>query len=141
MNTDKKPPKHISDVDEQPPPPYQETENPQPSSSSFYPQAGYQNTGYPQPQPPPQPQQPQQPRYQTVQLPLPVQARQNNRQFPLAAIFFLFGWFCPPLWILGACCCAGSRDKYEAWWGKVNFMMSILLIVTSLFFSFAMARD
>ncbi|RCI04452.1 hypothetical protein CU098_012277 [Rhizopus stolonifer] len=135
MNTNnKKQTSNASDVDEQPPPPYQETENS--STSSLYPQPPPTQPVYHHPPP-----RHNQPRYQAVQIPLPVQTRQNRRQFPLAAIFFLFGWFCPPLWILGACCCAGSRNDYEAWWGKVNFVMSVLLIVSSIFFSiFTMSR-
>lgn len=48
------------------------------------------------------------------------------------------GWknrFCPPLWVLGACCCSGSHNRYEAWWGKVNFIMAVMFIVSSIIYS------
>ncbi|CAO3633939.1 unnamed protein product [Mucor fragilis] len=114
---------------------------------------------YPQvPSSPPPSQQPYQPlpahqaRYQTIELPYPsttpnVTPRmirrqiEERRKFPLAAIFFLFGWFCPPLWVIGACCCAGSRNQYESFWGKVNFIMAMAMIVSSIIYSiFAMSQ-
>ncbi|ORX50133.1 hypothetical protein DM01DRAFT_1337807 [Hesseltinella vesiculosa] len=62
-------------------------------------------------------------------------AIQYDRHFPLAALFFLFGWFCPPLWFFGACCCVGNLNVYEAWWGRMNFIMSISFLMTSLIYS------
>ncbi|KAI9495526.1 hypothetical protein BDB00DRAFT_236869 [Zychaea mexicana] len=59
----------------------------------------------------------------------------SERGFPIAALFFLFGWFCPPLWVLGACCCSGSRNRYEAWWGKANFIMAVMFIISSIVYS------
>ncbi|KAI8099840.1 uncharacterized protein BX664DRAFT_355222 [Halteromyces radiatus] len=59
----------------------------------------------------------------------------RERQFPLAALFFLFGWFCPPIWFLGACCCVGSWNQYENWWGKLNLIMALATIVTSIIYS------
>ncbi|KAL1926867.1 hypothetical protein VTP01DRAFT_5197 [Rhizomucor pusillus] len=59
----------------------------------------------------------------------------TDRSFPIAALFFLFGWFCPPLWVLGACCCSGSRNPYESWWGKVNFIMAVMFILSSIIYS------
>ncbi|KAF7725534.1 hypothetical protein EC973_009564 [Apophysomyces ossiformis] len=59
----------------------------------------------------------------------------DDRRFPMAALFFLFGWLCPLLWVMGACCCAGSRNRYEAWWGKVNFFMAVVLILSSIVYS------
>lgn len=149
MNNNKKQPSrnNVSDVDELPPPPYEEISSP-PFNPNYLPQSSHPSPPsssqriYPQVpvQPSSQPVYPQQVRYQTIELPMPVQATQRRRmmerrQFPIAAIFFLFGWFCPPLWILGACCCAGSRNEYEAWWGKVNFVMAVVLIVSSIFYS------
>ncbi|KAI8642779.1 hypothetical protein BD408DRAFT_415923 [Parasitella parasitica] len=101
-----------------------------------------------------QPLPPRQARYQTIELPFPAtttpptvthraRRRQINerRKFPLAAIFFLFGWFCPPLWVIGACCCAGSRNEYESFWGKANFIMALAMIVSSIIYSiFAMSQ-
>ncbi|KAI7878847.1 hypothetical protein K492DRAFT_170561 [Lichtheimia hyalospora FSU 10163] len=97
---------------------------------------------------------PQQYYYQTMPIPqhqhqsyfaggwmIPPQQRQRHfidpseRRFPVAALFFLFGWICPPLWILGACCCSGSRNRYEAWWGKANFIMAVMFIISSLLYS------
>ncbi|KAI8330881.1 hypothetical protein BC941DRAFT_439829 [Chlamydoabsidia padenii] len=60
---------------------------------------------------------------------------QPERRFPFGAILFVFGWFAPPLWILGACCCASSRNPYEAWWARVNLIMVILLVVSSIVYS------
>ncbi|KAJ8661361.1 hypothetical protein O0I10_003113 [Lichtheimia ornata] len=77
----------------------------------------------------------------TIPQQLPQQRQQryfidsSERRFPLAALFFLFGWICPPLWILGACCCSGSRNRYEAWWGKANFIMAVMFIISSLLYS------
>ncbi|SAM08247.1 hypothetical protein [Absidia glauca] len=64
-----------------------------------------------------------------------------ERQFPLAALFFIFGWyvamkkFFPPLWFFGACCCAGSPNRYEDWWGKMNFIMAMATLITSMVYS------
>ncbi|KAI8364640.1 uncharacterized protein BYT42DRAFT_589912 [Radiomyces spectabilis] len=94
---------------------------------------------------PPQPYPPQ--NYQTIPMPSTPYGRhearpllvrrpsENERRFPLAALFFLFGWFLPILWIFGACCCAGSRNRYEAWWGKLNFIMVMMLIVSTIVYS------
>ncbi|KAI7852515.1 hypothetical protein BDC45DRAFT_513556 [Circinella umbellata] len=59
----------------------------------------------------------------------------SERGFPIAALFFLFGWFCPPFWVLGACCCSGSRNRYESWWGKANFIMAVMFIISSIVYS------
>ncbi|ORZ14782.1 hypothetical protein BCR42DRAFT_492571 [Absidia repens] len=59
---------------------------------------------------------------------------ERERQFPIAALFFLFGWFCPPLWFIGMCC-GGSSNRYENWWGKVNFIMAMATILTSIIYS------
>ncbi|KAI9317738.1 hypothetical protein BX666DRAFT_1667148 [Dichotomocladium elegans] len=59
----------------------------------------------------------------------------SERRFPIAALFFLFGWFCPPLWVLGACCCSGRRNHYESWWGKANFAMAVMFIISSVAYS------
>ncbi|KAI8375191.1 hypothetical protein BD560DRAFT_392988 [Blakeslea trispora] len=126
---------HTSDVDT-PPPAYQES----PPFNPNYPI-------YPQIPTAPQLVTPNtQVRYQTIEMPphqIPSSERRqlvaDHRKFPLAAIFFLFGWFCPPLWVIGACCCAGSRNPYESFWGKANFMMAMVMILTSVIYSiFAM---
>ncbi|CAO3590954.1 unnamed protein product [Absidia cylindrospora] len=59
---------------------------------------------------------------------------ERERQFPIAALFFLFGWFCPPLWFIGMCC-GGSSNRYENWWGKVNFIMAMATLLTSIIYS------
>ncbi|ORE05967.1 hypothetical protein BCV72DRAFT_131796 [Rhizopus microsporus var. microsporus] len=144
---DKKQHSNVGDVDDLPPPSYEEVINP-PFNPNY---SASSSTAQPQPQPsisrPIYPQLPSPPpavqhhvRYQTIEIPMPVQTQRRRmlmerRQFPIAAVFFLFGWFCPPLWILGACCCAGSRNEYEAWWGKVNFVMAVALLVSSIFYS------
>ncbi|KAI7870212.1 hypothetical protein BDF14DRAFT_1775839 [Spinellus fusiger] len=51
-------------------------------------------------------------------------------------MLFLFGWIFPLLWIIGACCCMYSRNPYEAWWGKVNLIMTVLLFTTSIGYTF-----
>ncbi|KAI8340549.1 hypothetical protein BC941DRAFT_417542 [Chlamydoabsidia padenii] len=60
---------------------------------------------------------------------------ETERHFPLAALFFIFGWFFPPLWFLGACCCAGSMNRYENWWGKLNFIMAMATLISSIIYS------
>ncbi|KAG0163646.1 hypothetical protein DFQ30_011239 [Apophysomyces sp. BC1015] len=113
---------------------------PSPQQATLYPQL-------PSPQPHSPPPLPPQnyTRYQTVVMPdntyyrirqQPLILRNfDDRRFPMAALFFLFGWLCPLLWVMGACCCAGSRNRYEAWWGKVNFFMAIVLILSSIVYS------
>ncbi|KAI7903609.1 uncharacterized protein BX663DRAFT_507077 [Cokeromyces recurvatus] len=138
---------NTADIDEgEPPPSYQEitpTNHHYQSSSSNYYQYNNQTSQsiYPQvPSPLPQ----QQIRYQTIEIPYTIRVNEQIRQrhriyesrrFPLAAIFFLFGWFCPPLWFIGACCCAGSGNEYESFWGKVNFIMAMTLIISSVIYS------
>ncbi|KAI8976769.1 hypothetical protein BDB01DRAFT_802494 [Pilobolus umbonatus] len=73
------------------------------------------------------------PYYDTVNL--PPRVTRQNRRFPIGALFFLFGCLFPPLWIIGACCCASSRNEYEAWWGKVNFIFAMVLIMSSILWS------
>ncbi|KAI8144514.1 hypothetical protein BJV82DRAFT_667716 [Fennellomyces sp. T-0311] len=78
--------------------------------------------------------------YQSINMPQqPVIRRRmvdsSERGFPIAALFFLFGWFCPPLWVLGACCCSASRNRYEIWWSKVNFIMVVMFIISSIVYS------
>ncbi|RUP02121.1 hypothetical protein BC936DRAFT_140642 [Jimgerdemannia flammicorona] len=53
----------------------------------------------------------------------------DERRFPLAALLFLLGWFIPILWFFGACCCIGSHNRYEVWWGKLNLLMSIVSLM------------
>ncbi|KAI9484162.1 MAG: hypothetical protein EXX96DRAFT_561132 [Benjaminiella poitrasii] len=140
--------------------------NAEASHQSIYPQIPsplpqQQQLQYPQPQtqtqlqPQSQTQQQQQQhyvRYQTIEIPYTETVRINeqmrqrrlmneSRRFPLAAIFFLFGWFCPPLWIIGACCCAASNNQYESFWGKVNFIMAMALIISSIIFSVIVIPD
>ncbi|KAG2195009.1 hypothetical protein INT47_005609 [Mucor saturninus] len=120
-----------------------------PTSTPVFPQPHHYTSPPQQPiaphmySPSPQPQR-YQPRYQTIDIPYTANVntrRTHDRKFPLAAIFFLFGWFCPPLWVIGACCCAGSRNPYEAFWGKANFIMAMALIVSSIVYSaFAMSE-
>ncbi|KAI8062762.1 uncharacterized protein B0P05DRAFT_477061 [Gilbertella persicaria] len=162
---------NTSDVDQEAPPPaYQETPpfNPNYTSSSsqsppFNPhyqtphtpethqaiQPLYPQMPMPQSMPMPQPMPVPQVRYQTIDIPYSestVSVRHQRqlaerRKFPLAAIFFLFGWFCPPLWVIGACCCAASRNEYESFWGKVNFIMVMAMIASSIIYSMiAMSR-
>ncbi|KAL0073614.1 hypothetical protein F4703DRAFT_1896461 [Phycomyces blakesleeanus] len=69
--------------------------------------------------------------------PSPIRMYDTERQFPLAAMMFLFGWVLPPIWILGACCCVGSRNSYEAWWGKANLVMVVLLLFSTITYSIA----
>ncbi|KAI8879512.1 hypothetical protein K501DRAFT_325461 [Backusella circina FSU 941] len=134
---------NTSDLEDQPPS-YQEAVPPfnpqyeQPSAPSLYPQQ-------PSPMQMPTPVISTQAQYsaqggggyQTIQMPAtPLRVRrrmqlEERRKFPLGALFFLFGFFCPPLWIVGACCCSSSRNEYEAWWAKVNFVMSMILIIAS----------
>ncbi|ORY90042.1 hypothetical protein BCR43DRAFT_499919 [Syncephalastrum racemosum] len=81
--------------------------------------------------------------YQTI--PIPPRATQviyrrqlsnpAERHFPIACLFFLLGWFCPPLWLFGACCCSGSRNRYEAWWGKLDLVMAVLFFITTILVS------
>ncbi|KAI9246746.1 hypothetical protein BDA99DRAFT_543220 [Phascolomyces articulosus] len=59
----------------------------------------------------------------------------TERQFPVAALFFIFGWICPFLWIVGACCCAGSWQPYESWWGHANMLMAITFTMASLIYT------
>lgn len=59
----------------------------------------------------------------------------EERRFPIGALLFVFGWMFPPLWILGACCCASSRNPYEAWWARLNLVMALLLLVSSIVYS------
>ncbi|OBZ87272.1 hypothetical protein A0J61_04675 [Choanephora cucurbitarum] len=143
---------NTSDVDQEAPPPaYQET-------PPFNP--NYQPPFHPSSSQPLYPQIPSAPqlvtpntqvRYQTIEMPSaePVQISTQrrhqliaeHRKFPLAAIFFLFGWFCPPLWVIGACCCAGSRNPYESFWGKANFFMAMVMIITSVIYSMIAMND
>ncbi|ORZ22167.1 hypothetical protein BCR42DRAFT_405628 [Absidia repens] len=58
-----------------------------------------------------------------------------RRSFPVGALIFIIGWAFPPLWILGACCCAASRNPYEAWWARLNLTMALLLLVSSIIYS------
>ncbi|CAO3595178.1 unnamed protein product [Absidia cylindrospora] len=58
-----------------------------------------------------------------------------RQSFPVGALVFIFGWAFPPLWILGACCCAASRNPYEAWWARLNLTMALLLLVSSIIYS------
>lgn len=79
-----------------------------------------------------------------------------ERQFPVAALFFIFGWYvnilfhtnndqllnnghfirlCPPLWIVGACCCIGSQHRYEAFWGNACLVMALVASLTSIIYS------
>lgn len=68
-----------------------------PQPQHYHPQQQHQQY-QPQQQPPRQQYFPQQARYQTIEIPYSVSTnariRRNNerRKFPLAAIFFLFGW-------------------------------------------------
>ncbi|KAI8879100.1 hypothetical protein K501DRAFT_336302 [Backusella circina FSU 941] len=97
----------------------------------------------PMPQAPP-PRQYQPTSYHTMPIPVAYTTHIQDRQrrgFPLAALFFLFGFFCPPLWVVGACCCASSRNEYESWWGKVNFVMAMGLIISSIIFSAVTLSD
>ncbi|KAI8979577.1 hypothetical protein BDF20DRAFT_819905 [Mycotypha africana] len=160
---------NTSDVDDSPPPAYEEApafnpNYPAQSSSIAYPSPHFNSHYNLYPQAPPSgpvshvqyqrhnyhPQQQQYHTYQAIEIPYPVgysnqqallRLREENRRFPLAALLFLFGWFCPPLWIIGACCCAGSNNSYEAFWGKVNFTMAMILIISSIVYSaFAMSE-
>ncbi|KAI9305382.1 hypothetical protein BJ944DRAFT_265299 [Cunninghamella echinulata] len=63
------------------------------------------------------------------------EVNENQRRFPFGALLFVFGWFCPPLWILGACCCSSSRNPYEAWWARLNLIMALLLLFSSVLYS------
>ncbi|KAI7877235.1 hypothetical protein K492DRAFT_197833 [Lichtheimia hyalospora FSU 10163] len=58
-----------------------------------------------------------------------------ERQFPVAALFFIFGWLCPPLWIVGACCCMGSQHRYESFWGNACLVMALIASLTSIIYS------
>ncbi|KAI8097154.1 uncharacterized protein BX664DRAFT_325670 [Halteromyces radiatus] len=58
-----------------------------------------------------------------------------HRRFPIGAIIFILGWFCPPFWVLGACCCASSSNPYEAWWARLNLTMALLLLFSSILYS------
>ncbi|KAI8065579.1 hypothetical protein BC940DRAFT_320436 [Gongronella butleri] len=64
-------------------------------------------------------------------------AVRTDRRFPLALLFFLFGWFCPPLWFFGACCCVGHPNVYEAWWGRMNLVMAMTFMISSIIYSIA----
>ncbi|CAO3616249.1 unnamed protein product [Cunninghamella blakesleeana] len=60
----------------------------------------------------------------------------QENAFPLAALFFIFGWFCPILFFIGACCCAGNpNNRYENFWGKANLIMSIAFLISSITYS------
>ncbi|KAI8333979.1 hypothetical protein BC941DRAFT_433511 [Chlamydoabsidia padenii] len=59
-----------------------------------------------------------------------------NRRFPIGSVFFLLGWFCPPFWFIGACCCVGSSSQYENWWGKLNLILAIAVVVITILYSF-----
>ncbi|KAI9007457.1 hypothetical protein CLU79DRAFT_778421 [Phycomyces nitens] len=131
-----------------PPPSYSESESS--AHQAVFPElaqsppAQYDNRGhyYPSPTNPYlSPQGTHQPRgYQAIIIerrPSPIRIYETERQFPLAAMMFLFGWVLPPLWILGACCCVGSRNPYEAWWGKANFIMVVLLLCSTITYSIA----
>jgi hypothetical protein len=41
----------------------------------------------------------------------------------------------PPLWVIGACCCASSRHPSERFWAGLNLTMALLLLFSSLFYS------
>lgn len=58
-----------------------------------------------------------------------------QRRFPFGALFFVFGWMMPPLWVIGACCCASSRHPSERFWAGLNLTMALLLLFSSLFYS------
>ncbi|KAI9495047.1 hypothetical protein BDB00DRAFT_815627 [Zychaea mexicana] len=85
----------------------------------------------------------QQPQYRAIvieqrETPVVIPNRETQRQFPVAALFFIFGFLCPFFWIVGACCCAGSWQPYEAWWGNANMLMSIVFIMASLIYTAVM---
>ena len=89
-------------------------------------------SGTQRPQPPPQPQ------YRAILIertPAVVVPPPSERQFPIAALFFIFGFICPFFWIVGACCCAGSWQPYEAWWGNANLFMTVVFIMASLIYT------
>jgi hypothetical protein len=80
---------------------------PLPTSPGIYPHQHYQNRLYPHPPQPPTPPQPPRPpqspsrhyhevSYRTIEIPYTLttdrRRRVEHRRFPMAAIFFLFGW-------------------------------------------------
>ncbi|KAI7855542.1 hypothetical protein BDC45DRAFT_505314 [Circinella umbellata] len=89
---------------------------------------------------PSQSQQQQQPQYRAIIIeqsdatPI-VLSSEAERHFPVAALFFIFGWMCPFLWFVGACCCASSWHRYEAWWGQANMWMAIVFTMASLIYT------
>ncbi|OZJ04635.1 hypothetical protein BZG36_02026 [Bifiguratus adelaidae] len=65
---------------------------------------------------------------------------QRERQFPRAALFFLAGCFFPFFWFLGICYTCSS-NRYEVFWGKLNFFMAFMSLVASLIFTVVVIAD
>ncbi|KAI9252435.1 hypothetical protein BDA99DRAFT_181248 [Phascolomyces articulosus] len=140
-------PHNPPDHDEAPPPPYAESDNTA-YNPAFMNSPSTQHSSSSHHTPLYSPQQPTRYHYQSINVPVHHQYYQggsvirrrivvdpSERGFPIAALFFLFGWFCPPLWVLGACCCTASRNRYEAFWGKANFIMAVMFIISSIVYS------
>ncbi|KAI9306992.1 hypothetical protein BJ944DRAFT_229009 [Cunninghamella echinulata] len=145
------------DAQEDLPPTYQESSSTQPAYDDRIVDSAQNISPYNPNYSPQQQQQQQQksnqnPSYQTIVIttssPSPTRAiheqerirllntnERPDHAFPLAALFFIFGWFCPILFFIGACCCVGHRNPYEAWWGKLNLIMSIAFLMTSIIYS------
>ncbi|KAG2180388.1 hypothetical protein INT44_003390 [Umbelopsis vinacea] len=51
--------------------------------------------------------------------------------FPSAALIFLLGWLCPPLWLLGACCCINSRNPFNVWWARACLVMFCFTVISA----------
>ncbi|ORX60606.1 hypothetical protein DM01DRAFT_1317224 [Hesseltinella vesiculosa] len=100
-------------------------------SQSLYPQAPTPGSSTPQPYINVQLGYAQQRQQQSQQVQQQQQPRQSRRSgFPIGALCFILGWFCPPFWFFGACCCMGG-NRYDRWWYRLNLFMSLIILFTT----------
>ncbi|SAM05459.1 hypothetical protein [Absidia glauca] len=129
----------------EPPPPYAESSDQQQNHTEQSVSTQQPRQYLPPSRPPPSKQPPlnaHRPDQHIIITPFPLQHQgeeptllKSKRQFPVGAVFFLLGWFCPPFWFIGACCCANSPSPYENWWGKLNLILAAMTLLTSVVYS------